>query len=61
MRRATRFRMLLIADLAIGTWKAEPGEVRSAVAFALKDGYRHIDAALYAISAEIRDNAADHR
>ena len=53
--------MLLIADLAIGTWKAEPGEVRSAVAFALKDGYRHIDAALYAISAEIRDNAADHR
>lgn len=29
-----------------GTWKSESGEVRKAVAFALKDGYRHIDAAL---------------
>ena len=30
----------------IGTWQSEPGEVRKAVAYALKDGYRHIDAAL---------------
>ncbi|TQS32841.1 hypothetical protein Golomagni_06832 [Golovinomyces magnicellulatus] len=30
----------------IGTWKSEIGEVRQAVSFALRNGYRHIDAAL---------------
>lgn len=30
----------------IGTWRSEPGQVRQAVSFALKNGYNHIDAAL---------------
>ncbi|CAI6091940.1 unnamed protein product [Clonostachys chloroleuca] len=35
-----------IPSVGLGTWRSEPGEVRGAVAFALKQGYRHIDAAL---------------
>ena len=34
------------ADICTGTWQAKAGEVQKAVAYALKDGYRHIDAAL---------------
>ncbi|VUC28220.1 unnamed protein product [Clonostachys rosea] len=35
-----------IPSVGLGTWRSEPGEVQGAVAFALKQGYRHIDAAL---------------
>ncbi|CAI6088298.1 unnamed protein product [Clonostachys chloroleuca] len=36
-----------IPAVGLGTWQSQPGEVRKAVAYALKDGYRHIDAALH--------------
>ncbi|KAJ5712787.1 hypothetical protein N7493_009255 [Penicillium malachiteum] len=34
-----------IPAVGLGTWRSEPGEVRKAVSFALKNGYNHIDAA----------------
>ncbi|KAE8148915.1 NADP-dependent oxidoreductase domain-containing protein [Aspergillus avenaceus] len=35
-----------IPAVGLGTWRSEPGQVRHAVSFALKNGYNHIDAAL---------------
>ncbi|KAE8329605.1 NADP-dependent oxidoreductase domain-containing protein [Aspergillus sergii] len=35
-----------IPAVGLGTWRSEPGQVRQAVSFALKNGYTHIDAAL---------------
>ncbi|KAK8858672.1 hypothetical protein IAR55_002901 [Kwoniella newhampshirensis] len=35
-----------VPAIGLGTWQAKPGEVRHAVAHALKVGYRHIDGAL---------------
>ncbi|KAJ5405354.1 hypothetical protein N7465_006638 [Penicillium sp. CMV-2018d] len=35
-----------IPSIGLGTWRSEPGQVRKAVSFALKNGYSHIDAAL---------------
>ncbi|WVO12668.1 hypothetical protein L204_100273 [Cryptococcus depauperatus] len=34
-----------IPAIGLGTWQAKPGEVRQAVAHAIKVGYRHIDGA----------------
>ncbi|PIG86542.1 protein GCY [Aspergillus arachidicola] len=35
-----------IPAVGLGTWRSEPGQVRQAVSYALKNGYTHIDAAL---------------
>ncbi|KAK4506890.1 hypothetical protein PRZ48_000623 [Zasmidium cellare] len=35
-----------IPAVGLGTWQSEPGQVKTAVAHALKSGYRHVDAAL---------------
>ena len=34
-----------IPAVGLGTWQSDPGEVKAAVAHALKAGYRHVDAA----------------
>ncbi|PPJ53622.1 hypothetical protein CBER1_00860 [Cercospora berteroae] len=34
-----------IPAVGLGTWQSDPGQVKAAVAHALKSGYRHIDAA----------------
>ncbi|KAK4687054.1 hypothetical protein P7C73_g3062, partial [Tremellales sp. Uapishka_1] len=35
-----------IPAIGLGTWQAKPGEVQTAVAHALKSGYKHLDCAL---------------
>lgn len=49
-----------IPAVGLGTWQAKPGEVRQAVAHALKSGYTHIDCALcYQNEDEVGQGIAD--
>jgi len=49
-----------IPVVGLGTWQSKPGEVRTAVAAAIKAGYRHIDAAwAYQNEAEVGQGIKD--
>ena len=40
--------------LGLGTWLSKPGEVRAAVEFALRQGYKHVDCASIYFNEKVR-------
>ncbi|KAG8897907.1 hypothetical protein FRB99_007797 [Tulasnella sp. 403] len=50
-----------IPQIGLGTWQSQPGEVRQAVAYALKEaGYRHVDCAFaYGNEKEVGEGIRD--